>query len=138
MSVDDRPVVGVGVAVLSGNSILLVKRAKEPGKGLWAVPGGKVRFGETLRDAAVREVREETGLVVELGEPIWAGEAIGAHGHIVLIDFIGAPTSGTLEAADDADEVAWVGLGQVTDYDLTPTMPDLLDVIRARIVRGAE
>ena len=70
----DRPVVGVGVLVEDGDRYLLVQRGKEPRKGRWAVPGGKVERGERLKEAAAREVLEETGLVVEVGEVIWVGE----------------------------------------------------------------
>jgi ADP-ribose pyrophosphatase YjhB (NUDIX family) len=67
----DRPLVGVGVVVIDDDRILLVQRAGDPGRGLWAVPGGKVRFGESLRDAARREVEEATGLDVDIGDVVW-------------------------------------------------------------------
>jgi 8-oxo-dGTP diphosphatase len=126
-----HPGVGVGVALVEEGKILLVRRGHDPGKGLWAVPGGKVDFGETLREAAVREVREETGLEVEVGRVIWAGEHVSDDVHIVLIDFLGTVTGGALEAADDADRAEWVALTEAADYPLTPTMYDLVDVVRA-------
>lgn len=127
----DRPVVGVGVVLLEQGRLLLVKRGREPGLGLWAVPGGKVRRGETLREAAAREAREETGLLVEVGEVAWVGEHIDAEHHIVLIDFLGKVVGGELGAADDASEVAWVPLDDTGDIELTLTMHRLLDTLRS-------
>jgi 8-oxo-dGTP diphosphatase len=126
----NRPIVGVGVVLVEDDAILLVKRGRDPGRGLWAVPGGKVRVGESLRDAARREVAEETGLVVDVGEVAWVGEHIDADYHIVLIDYVGTVRCGELAAADDADDVRWVPLAEAADYPLTETMYDLVDTLR--------
>lgn len=126
MTTADIPLVGVGVVIVDDGSILLIKRGHEPGKGLWAVPGGKVKHGEQLRDAAAREVREETGLDVELGEIVWVGEHIEGDRHIVLIDFAGSVQGGVLAAADDADDARWVALDVAHEYPLTPTMEELI------------
>lgn len=110
--------------------LLLIKRGNEPGKGLWAVPGGKVRIGETLKAAARREAAEETGLDVDVGDVAWVGERITDAYHIVLIDFYAKAAGGELEASDDADEAEWVELATVDTYPLTPTMRDLIEKLR--------
>lgn len=124
-----RPVVGVGVVLVSERKLLLIKRGREPGKGLWAVPGGKVDHGETLAEAARREVKEETGLDVEIGEVMWVGESISDHHHLVLIDFRGTVISGDLSPADDAADARWVSLSEMSQYPLTPTMYDLISTL---------
>lgn len=129
---NDRPLVGVGVAVIDQGRILLVRRANNPGRGLWAVPGGKVEMGERLTEAAAREVREETGLIVEVGELVWAGEHISDQVHIVLIDFLGTLIGGDLAAGDDADRAEWVPLANAVDYPLTETMYELVAVLLSR------
>jgi len=128
---NEPPVVGVGVVVVDDGKLLLVQRGRDPGKGLWAVPGGKVEFGEPMRDAARREVAEETGLDVEVGDVVWVGEFLEDDHHIVLIDFHGKVIGGEMSAADDADDVRWVPLDEADQYPLTLTMYDLVDTLRS-------
>ena len=121
-----RPVVGVGVVIRDGDRLLLVRRGRPPRAGRWAVPGGKVEWGETLREAAAREAREETGLDVEVGHVAWVGESIGDDHHFALIDFWATPVGGELSAGDDAAEVRWVTRQEALELPLTPSMVELL------------
>ena len=124
------PIPGVGVVCVDDDRILLVQRSRGPFKGSWAVPGGKVDFGESMRDAARREVHEETGLEVELGPVIWTGDAITEHEHYVLVDFLGTVTGGQLQAADDAADARWVAFADLPGLSLTPTMADLIALVK--------
>ena len=127
----ERPLVGVGVIVISDGALLVIKRGGEIRRGDWAVPGGKVHYGETMAEAAIRETKEETGLDVELGQITWVGDAIGDGDppdyHIALVDFTAKVVGGKLAAGDDAVDVAFVQLGELRDLSLTPSMHRLLD-----------
>lgn len=130
----DHPVprVGVGAVVIEQGSLLLIERGRPPRQGQWAVPGGKVRWGETLEEAVAREVIEETGLVVAVGDLIWTGETIGPDWHFVLMDFEARVTGGTLTAGDDAARAAWIPLEEAPDLPLTSSMFELLEIIKGR------
>src|SRR6476661_521823 len=107
------PLVGVGAIIIEGDRVLLVKRAHPPIQGQWSIPGGVLEVGEMVREAAVREAREETGLVVEPGELLGVYDRIlrdpeqRVQYHYVLIDFLCCPVAGELLAARDAAEVRW-------------------------------
>lgn len=115
--------------MIDEGKMLLVQRGREPGKGLWAVPGGKVEWGESMRDAARREVLEETGLEVDVGDVVWVGEVVTDKDHLVLIDFAGSVVGGELAAADDADDAQWVPFDEIPGYPLTKTMYDLIETM---------
>ena len=109
----DNPLVGVGAVVVNENRVLLIRRGQPPLLGEWSLPGGVLECGETLREAVVREAREETGLLVETGEMLGVYERVirGDEGrvryHYVLIDFLCRPVDGDLKAGSDAADVRW-------------------------------
>ncbi len=118
----------MGAIVVHDGALLLVRRGQPPGAGQWSVPGGRVEAGEPLREAVVREVREETGLVVDVG--VFAGwvERIGTQHHFVILDFFAAPRAGQPVpiAGDDAREARWVPLVEVPTLDLVDGLLEFL------------
>ena len=109
----ERPLVGAGAVIVRGDQVVLVRRGRPPLAGEWSIPGGVVKLGETLRQAAEREAREETGLEIEAGEVLEVFESItpDAAGktcyHYVIVDFLCGLKSGELRAGSDALEVKW-------------------------------
>jgi len=134
----ERPIVGVGAVVVDGDRVLLVRRANEPLKGEWSVPGGAVECGETLKAAIAREVREETGLDVAVGPVVDVLDRIRLDPdgrvlyHYVLIDFVCTAVGGALACASDATEVEWAGLADLPRYRLAEKT---VDVIRMAVER---
>lgn len=122
------PVVAVSAVVRRGDDLLLVRRARGPAAGRWAIPGGRVEPGERLADALAREVREETGLDVEAGELIGVDERIGEGEHYVIVCFSAtlADGGGIVRAGDDAAEARWIPAPDVRAYDLVPGLGEFL------------
>jgi 8-oxo-dGTP diphosphatase len=133
-----RPWIAVGVVVVRDGKVLLVQRGKEPGRGLWAVPGGMVDLGETSQAAAAREAKEETGLDVEVGEVFWVADAIrrDAAGrvvyHNVIVDYLAYAPTGDPVCADDAMDVRWCGPDELGEIEPTPSMWPLLEKLFSR------
>lgn len=122
-----RPEIGVGVVLLRDGKdgekeVLLVRRGKPPMQGQWSIPGGRQEWAETVRDAACREVREETGLHIEiLGlidvvDALIKGVGDALSHHYTLVDFAALAVGGQLQAGSDATAVQWVPVGQIDDY----------------------
>jgi len=125
-----RPEVAVGAVVVHDACLLLVLRGRGVAVGKWSLPGGRVEFGETLADAVVREVREETGITVDVdGLAGWV-ERTGRDPepyHFVILDFFCRPTIVSAPAArDDAVDARWVPVGEVAAYDLADGLLDFL------------
>jgi len=108
---NERPVPAVGVVVLHGDEVLLVRRGTPPRQGQWSLPGGRIEFGETVEAAALRELKEETGVeaqllgMIEVLDAIFTSRTSGdVTRHYVLIDFAARWLSGEPVAGDDAAE----------------------------------
>lgn len=127
---ESHPTPGVGAVVVEDGMLLLIRRGRGAYIDHWAVPGGRQHRGETMREAAARETLEETGLVVDVGDVVWAGDimddALPPTYHYTVVDFAATKVGGYLEAGDDAAEARWVPLDEVRSMPLTPTMFDLL------------
>jgi ADP-ribose pyrophosphatase YjhB (NUDIX family) len=132
------PLVGIGAIIIEGSRVLLVKRAHPPLQAQWSIPGGVLEVGELVHEAAIREVREETGLAVAPGELLGVYDRIlrdpeqRVQYHYVLIDFLCRRTGGDLLAADDAAEVRWFTAGELPSLRLAE---DTLDVIQKGFAR---
>jgi mutator protein MutT len=131
VSAVDRPSVGVGAVLIHEGKVLLIRRGKEPLRGRWVVPGGTVEVGETLEQALVREVQEETGLVVKPGEVLTVFDRIEREGsavqyHYVIVDYLCEYVSGMPRAASDAEAVALVGPEELPVYALPEKALDVV------------
>ena len=119
------PLIGVGAVAIKDGKILLMKRAFEPGKGKWSIPGGLVEVGETLSDACAREMEEETGIKIHVLELINAydmivpDEAGKIKYHYVLIDFLVKPIGGTERPSVEVLEMKWVTYEEARQLDMT-------------------
>jgi 8-oxo-dGTP diphosphatase len=128
----ELPLVGIGAIIIEGNKVVLVKRAHPPIQGHWSIPGGVLEVGEMVREAAIREAREETGLSVQPGELLGVYDRIlrdpehRVQYHYVLIDFLCRAIEGELLAASDAAEVRWFTREELPLLNLAE---DTLDVI---------
>ncbi len=128
------PLVGVGAVVVDQGRVLLIRRGTEPLKGQWSLPGGMLEIGESLESGVVREVREETGLAVEVVELVELLDRIHREEdrvryHYVIADYLCRVTGGALEAASDADAVRWV---ERTEWNSHSALK--LDPITVRVI----
>lgn len=128
----DSPLVGVGAVIIEAGRVLLVKRGHPPLAGEWSIPGGLLELGETLREAAVREAREETWLTVEPGELLGVFDRVlrdtvhRTQYHYVLVDFLCRKIAGEPRAAGDADEVRWFTRAQTDHLGLAEDTAEVL------------
>jgi 8-oxo-dGTP diphosphatase len=118
----------VGAVIKDGRGrLLLIKRGHAPGAGLWSLPGGRIEPGETDAEALVREMREETGLVIEAGPLIGTVRRPVQDGGILDIrDYAATVTGGTLRAGDDAADARWVAPGELETLPITEGLLEAL------------
>ncbi len=135
----ERPIIGVGAVIIHRDRVLLVRRATEPLKGEWSVPGGMLELGEKLRDGLRREVLEETGLQVDPGEvldvfdSIFRDEQGRTQYHYVLIDYLCRAISEEAKAASDVSEVRWVREDELAAMGLRDSIEQ---VVRKGLLKG--
>jgi ADP-ribose pyrophosphatase YjhB (NUDIX family) len=137
----DVPLIGVGAVIVDAGRVALVRRGQPPLLGEWSIPGGVLEVGETLREGAMREAHEETGLTVDAGELLGIFERLvpGEDGrlryHYVLMDFLCVWTGGDLLAASDAADVRWF---RPEELEALKLAPDTLAVIQKAFETAAK
>jgi 8-oxo-dGTP diphosphatase len=120
------PLVGVGGVIVQDHRAVIVQRGQEPRKGEWSLPGGLVELGESLVEATRREMKEETGLDVEVGALVEIFDRVhhDAEGrvryHFVIVDYLCVPIGGTLLAGSDVTDARWVALDEIDRYVINP------------------
>ena len=132
-----HPVVGVGAVVVRDGRALIIKRAHEPRKGEWSLPGGLLELGESLQDAARREIKEETNLdiivgpIIETFDRVHRDDGGRIRYHFVIVDFVCWSESGDAMPGSDAEDAAWVTGDEIDAYKVNAHA-------KAVILRGLE
>lgn len=127
------PQIAVGAVIIDRDNVLLVKRKNPPAENQWAIPGGKVKWGETLEQALIREIREETHLEIEVNRFLKTIEIISKNSageidfHYVILDYLARVKQGIAKADDDALEVRWFKKSELKNFPVTKTTRALLE-----------
>jgi 8-oxo-dGTP diphosphatase len=131
---DRRPVAAAGVVCFRGEDVLLIRRGTPPREGQWSLPGGRIEFGERAADAALRELREETGCAGEIVGLIDVVDGLMEDRHYVLIDYAVRWISGEPRAGDDAQEAAFVAPGELPQLGMWTETLRIIEAAR-RLLR---
>ncbi len=121
----DHPRAAVGAVAVKDNSVLLVLRGKPPSKGVWAIPGGSVNLGETLQEAAEREILEETGIVIKAGKPVFTFDFVERDNtgrvrfHYIIVDLMAEYVSGEPCSGDDALNAKWISPQELDELNVS-------------------
>lgn len=138
-----RPELAVSAAIFRDGKVLLARRAREPAFGLFTLPGGRVEFGETLEQAVLREVREETALTIALAgtagyhEAISRGDAGAPRHHYVIVAFAARWLAGEPALDAEHDACCWVAPDKVSELPTTPGLAQIVNAARARVEAAA-
>jgi len=126
--VSDYVIGCVGAVVTDGQGrLLMIKRGREPGAGLWSIPGGRIEPGETDAEALVREMLEETSLTVQVGRLLGQVRRPGFNGAVIDIrDYTATVIGGTLRPGDDAADARWVAVGEMDSLEITDGLIEAL------------
>jgi len=128
-----RPIVAVsGVILNPTKEILIVRRAKSPGKGLWSLPGGAVKIGEKLHNALIREIKEECNISIKIEKFLGAFDRIffdenqNVQYHYVVLDYLCHTKDTEIQPASDIDDYIWISSETISEYSYTPGVKDFL------------
>ena len=128
----DRPQVAVGAIVFKNDRVLLVRRGQSPSQGLWAIPGGSVELGESLQEAAEREIFEESSLTIRANEPVFTFDFVEQDDigriryHYVIVDLMADYIAGEPRPGDDVTEARWVSSQEMKKLEVSPKTLELL------------
>ena len=129
-----RPQLAVSAAIFRNNKVLLVRRARSPGKGIYSLPGGRVEFGETLHIALHREVAEETSLKIEIVDLAGWREVVPTAeggGHYVIMSFAARWRDGDVVLNEELDDHQWIAPEALGEFKTTPGLRDLIQSARS-------
>ncbi len=125
-STQQFPILAASICLRRGSDVLLVQRGKEPGLGKWAFPGGKVKWGETAAAAALRELREESGLTATIGPLIGLYDIIHPNFHFAIACYFASAPQGELQAGTDAVDARWVHIAELSSLPLASNIAEVV------------